>query len=105
MELLQQWEGVVNLIEEEQLFAELFDLTDPSQPILDAVIPLTLVDSGDRSICEPGALFYLSVTRTPENGVNVEVRFRRILWTRRDLEDMEIRKAEWRKLIMGSDES
>lgn len=106
--LEQQWQGVVLAIEDDVFHAELVDLTEPSAPHADASFPKNLIERGDEDLLAPGALFYFSigqVRRAPgqpiENGHRL--RFRRALWSRRDMAQLESRRARWQELLGTND--
>lgn len=60
-ELLQQWEGTVTDVGEEEFEARLTDLTDPRRPDESAVFGKEEVSDGDLSLLTKGAVFRWSV--------------------------------------------
>ena len=106
--LEQQWQGVVLAIEDDVFHAELVDLTEPSAPHADASFPRNLIERGDEDLLAPGALFYFTigqVRRAPGQPIenSHRLRFRRALWSRRDMAQLESRRARWQDLLGTND--
>ena len=59
--LLQQWEGTVTAISQEEFTADLRDLTDPTRPREEAAFDIEEVSPGDRELLAPGAVFRWSI--------------------------------------------
>lgn len=102
--VLARWQGVVQSVEDCTVHATLHD--QDTGEIADAQIPTNLIHPGDLELCVPGGIFYLTVGQAnsdPEP--EVAIRFARILWTGRDIENYEWRKLEWRELLRGAHEN
>ena len=96
--LLQQWEGTVTAIGEDDFTAELRDLTDPRRPREEAVFDIEEISLGDRPLFVLGSVFRWSIGyRTSIEGQRERVshfRFVRIPgWRKSAIADMERRAA------------
>lgn len=90
-EILQQWEGTVTSIEQDAFWADLRDLTVPSNPTEIVELPIDEVAISDRLLLQPGSVFYWSVGYETSSGGQIrrvsEIRLRRTpVWSRRALE-------------------
>lgn len=92
--LLQQWEGCVNSLGDDEFRASLFDLTNPATPEEEATFDMEEVAPGDRNLVRPGAFFYWSVGYRTREGARERVsaiKFRRLPhWTRKTLAKVEV---------------
>ena len=100
--LLQQWEGTVTAIGEDEFTAELRDLTDPKRPREEAVFDIEEISLGDRPLFVLGSVFRWSMGyRTSIEGQRERVslfRFVRIPdWRKSAIADMERRTATLRE--------
>lgn len=89
-ELLQQFEGTVRSVSDQEMVVELRDLTSPAMPPEEASFDLREVSDGDRSLLAVGAVFYWSigyeVTAHGQKKRVSELRFRRWPpWTKREI--------------------
>ena len=96
--LLQQWEGTVTAIGEDEFTAELRDLTDPKRPREEAVFDIEEISLGDRPLFVLGSVFRWSMGyRTSIEGQRERVslfRFVRIPgWRKSAIADIERRAA------------
>jgi|GEM_PF-2655708 len=96
VEVLQQWEGVVDEVTADSFFAQLHDLGREPSDIEIVEIPLDEVPPDDRPLVAEGALFYLSVGYETSTGGQLrrvsEIRFQRTpRWTKRALEKSKLR--------------
>lgn len=96
VEVLQQWEGVVDEVTADSFFAQLHDLGREPSDIEIVEIPLDEVPPDDRPLVAEGALFYLSVGYETSTGGQLrrvsEIRFQRTpRWTKRALEQAKLR--------------
>lgn len=90
-QILQQWEGVVTSVEADSLWGDLQDLTDPSNPLEIAEIPLREFALSDRPLLEPGSVFYWSIGHETTLGGQIrrvsEIRVRRTpVWSQQALD-------------------
>jgi len=92
----QEWEGTVIRVESDKLFARLIDLTNVStrQEEEDAEVPLEEVQSGDRVLVKPGAVFRLAVGYQKTAGGShhriANLVFRRLpQWTKREIAEAD----------------
>ena len=102
--LLQQFEGTVLEIGQEEFTARLVDRTDPRNPIEIADFSLDDVAVGDRELLAPGAVFYFSVgyrvATWGQRYREATVKFRRLpAWSRRDVEKARAQAESWSWLI------
>lgn len=100
--LLQQWEGTVTEIADDEFTAELRDLTDPTNYREEATFELDEVSPGDQSLLAPGAVFRWSIGyRTSASGQRERVsqlRFVRIPgWRKSAVEEIKRRATELRE--------
>lgn len=91
IEVLQQWEGVITSVEPSSVWADLHDLTDPSNPTEIAEIPMKEFAVGDRPLIEPGSVFYWSIGHETTIGGQIlrvsEIRVRRTpVWSQQALD-------------------
>jgi hypothetical protein len=98
-EVLQQWEGVVDMIAPGEFTATLHDLTHPTMPPEEATFDLSEVSEGDLDLVEQGAVFYwvLGYKRSTAGGQKTrtsDLIFRRLpIWSASDL-SRAIKEAE-----------
>jgi hypothetical protein len=96
---LQQWECAVTEINEESLWAELHDLTNPTNPPEEAELFLENFSMADRALLRVGSVFYWVIGRdtTPSGQIrNVsELRLKRTpRWTQRKIESIHAKGAD-----------
>jgi hypothetical protein len=92
--VLQQWEGTVREVRGGEFVADIFDLTNSSNPREEVVLPVDEVSPSDVPLLEPGAVFYWHISyETSQGGQRTrvsEIRFRRWPpWTRGELRVIE----------------
>lgn len=93
-EILQQFEGTVLNVGDDEFVAELRDLTKQEKPPEEATFDLSEVSDGDRPLLAVGAVFYwtlgYAVTLHGQKSRVSELRFRRWPpWTRRELKEID----------------
>lgn len=99
---LQGWEGVVEEVSDRTFTARLFDL---SRPEIEEVAEFEVAEvfEDDRSLLEPGAVFYWDIgyLETPGGRRRAsEIRFRRLpAWTQEELDAAKKEAAEFRGLV------
>jgi hypothetical protein len=98
VEPIQEWEGVVEWVEEGEFGARLFDLTEPGEPEFTA-FSLDEVSDDDLKLVVPGGVFYWTIAREI-NATNrlrhvMMLRFRRLPSVRAARRDEVEREAEW----------
>jgi hypothetical protein len=103
-ELLQQWQGIVMEIREDEFVARLSDLTNPANSEEEATFDVREVSESDLELLECGAIFYLSIGyETSIAGQKKRVaqfRFRRMpAWSRKAIEDLGARLEATRRLF------
>ncbi len=107
---LQQWEGVVTQVGDEEFTVTLRDLTHPDNPQEEAVLYVDDVPAEDRPLLVPGAVLYWSIGyQTIRNTGQVQrvsdIRFRRLpTWSRRDVQRVEERARALRKTFGADDD-
>lgn len=87
----QQWEGVVTSVEASSIWADLHDLTDPSNPLEVAEIPLREFSRSDGLLLEPGSVFYWTIKHETSRDGQIrrisEIRIHRTpVWTQQGLD-------------------
>lgn len=79
---LQRWEGIVIEVDGDEFTATLTDLTDRTSPVESATFPIAEINDEDRSLIQPGGVFYWFVGYQIEprgtKGRLSEIRFRRL---------------------------
>lgn len=90
VELLQQWEGVVEEVEGEEFFARLSDRTNPAREQEVATFECAEVSTDDLPLLVPGAVFYWSISyRVARHGQKTRtssIKFRRLpAWSANDI--------------------
>lgn len=103
-ELLQQWEGTVLSVREDEFDAELSDRTGRATDLEIATFPLEEVSESDRDLVVSGAVFYWSigfeVARSGQKRRVSLIRFRRLpTWTVTELAVIEREASELRHLL------
>lgn len=91
LSILQQWEGRIVEVTSDSFWAELHDLTTPSNPIESAEVSLDEVSPADSPLVTQGAVFYwhIGYENTPSGAVRrvSEIRLKRNpLWSLRMIE-------------------
>jgi hypothetical protein len=91
----QQWEGTVTSVEADSIWADLHDLTDPSNPLEIAEIPMQEFALSDRPLLEPGSVFYWSIGHETTAGGQLcrvsEIRVRRTpVWSQQAIERVRL---------------
>lgn len=102
---LQKWEGVVTERDDECFWARLTDLTS-SGPTEEVELLIQDVPWEDRSLVEPGAVFYWSIGyRDEASGQRWRastLRFRRLpVWSEDELEIARVRAGDVKKVFGG----
>ena len=106
---LQQWEGVVTQVGDDEFTATLRDLTTPKHPEEEAVLPIAEITPEDRRLLIPGAVLYWSIGyQTLRSSGQVQrvsdIRLRRLpAWSRRDLVRVA-QRAQALHEMFGSDD-
>lgn len=95
-EVLQQWEGTVTDADDDTFWADLRDLTTPSSPTEIVEVPVAEIAVSDRTLLQPGSVFYWSVGYETTPGGQIrrvsEIRLRRTpMWTQRGLDSVRLR--------------
>jgi hypothetical protein len=98
-DLLQSFEGLVQEVGQDSFWAELLDLTTPTNPPETIELPLSEISKPDQHLLEPGSVFYWSIGHetSPTGQIRrvAEVRFRRTPeWSQRTIESIHARAAE-----------
>ena len=111
-QILQQWEGVVSHVEGDSVWAEIRDLSNPTNPTEVVEIPLAEIPKPDLSLLNTGCVFYWSIGYETRPGGQLlrvsEIRVRRTPeWSPRAV---ELIKEKGKELFMrinayGKDES
>ncbi len=101
---LQQWEGVVVHVDEDEFTAILTDKTHPGNPEEEVVLDRQEIPEDDQPLLQPGAVFYWSIGYEEEPGQPrrrvSQIRLRRLpKWTRRELEEAERKAMEFADLF------
>lgn len=108
-EVLQQWEGVVSKVTEDSVWADLVDLTDRSRSEEVVELPLAEISEADRSILEPGSVFYWAIGREWSPGGQMrrvsEIRVRRTpQWTQRSVDALKAKALTLMERFNGNSE-
>lgn len=90
-EILQQWEGTITNVEQDAFWADLHDVTTPSNPTEIVELPIDEIAISDRPLLRPGSVFYWSVGYETSPGGQIrrvsEIRLRRTpVWSQRALD-------------------
>jgi hypothetical protein len=109
IQILRQWEGIVDGVRRGEFTANLNSLTNPRGSALTGEISFDEVSDADRALIEPGAVFYWVIGYDKSPGGQVtrvsEIRFRRSPeWTDRKLKKVQSEGEEWFRQVV-SDES
>ena len=102
---MQDWEGVVEEVRENDFVARLIDKTAKAKFDSEAAeIPKEEIDSDDMELLKPGAIFYLTVfRRVMPNGRQeraTRLIFRRLpAWTPTMLKSVESRASKWKSFF------
>ena len=96
LDLLQHWEGVVQEVAEDAVWAEIVDLTDRSNPSETVEIPFFEFAVADRPLLSPGCIFYWSIGYETSTGGTIrrvsEIRVRRTAaWSQRTVGSLKAR--------------
>ena len=103
LQVLMDWEGVVEEVHEDDFTARLLNRRGHSKvDTEEAEIPFTEVQLDDLSLVQPGAIFYLTVFRSTtfagQSRRTTSLYFRRLpSWTRSMLVSAEERAQRWKK--------
>lgn len=93
-EILQEWEGAVETVEEKTFTARLWDLTaNEPYPTETVEIPIEDVSENDRELIRPGAAFNLAVVRSVRPDSTGET-FGRIMFIRHVRTDEDMARVE-----------
>ena len=109
--VLQQWEGVVSEVADDTMWADLYDLTDRSNPLEVVEIPLEEIDVADQPLLRPGSVFYWCIGYDDTSGGRrrvSEIRVRRTPeWSQHTIDSMNAKASELLKRFNsnGEDES
>jgi hypothetical protein len=103
--VLQKWEGTVSRVTATDFTAILHDLSDPARGDEEVSLAIDEVSESDRPLLTLGGVFYWSIGyRMDQWGSRERVsalRFRRLpVWTRRDIEEVN-RKADELRRVFG----
>jgi hypothetical protein len=98
-EVLQQFEGVVLSVREDEFEAELSDMTDPTKAVEFVDLPLSDISPADRPLLGAGCIFYWILGYEYRKGGQVtrvsEIRLRRSPpWSRRTLDEVRAKARE-----------
>lgn len=98
-DLLQQWEGVVSEVSDDAVWAEILDLTNPSNAAEVVEIPFAEFAVSDRPLLQPGSVFYWSIGYETSPGGTIrrisETRVRRTaVWSSRTVASLKARACE-----------
>jgi hypothetical protein len=101
-ELLQAFEATVLEVSADSFWAELHDLSNPSNPPETVELPLSEISKPDQSLLQPGSIFYWSIgyETSPTGQIRriSEIRLRRTPeWSQQTLDSMLARAAKWSK--------
>jgi hypothetical protein len=104
-QLLQQWEGRVSDVSDQEFTAVLRDLTDPNQPEEEATFSLVEVSEQDEGLVARGAIFYwvigYRISASGQKTRSSDLRFRRLpVWTRSEIKRFT-KKAEEFEEVFG----
>ncbi len=106
LRILQQWEGIVTEVEGEIFWADLHDLTDTSNPLEVAEIPLVEFSEADRVLIAPGRVFYWCIAYDDTGGQRrrvSEFNVRRTpTWSKKAINSMKARATEMGKRIRAN---
>ncbi len=96
--VLQQWEGIVDEITSDSIWAVIDDLTDPSAASESVELPLDEIPEADQPLLAPGSVFYWHIGYEQTCGGQrrrvSEIRLRRSpQWTQRMLDALGERAA------------
>jgi hypothetical protein len=101
LQVLKDWEGVVDEVGPDYFMARLLDRRGASKVDTEAAkIPFTEVSKDDLPLVKEGAIFYLTVYRvlTPPHGRTTRLFFRRLpAWTPSVLASARTRADRWKK--------
>jgi len=107
--VLQQWEGVVSEVADDTMWADLYDLTDQSNPLEVVEIPLEEIDPADQPLLRPGSVFYWCIGYDDTSGGRrrvSEIRVRRTPeWSQHAIDSMKTKALDLLKRFNGKDES
>jgi hypothetical protein len=108
--VLQQWEGIVDSLESDSLFADLLDLTDRAKPREIVEIPLVEFADADHHLLSPGCVFYWIIGYEISLGGGKsrvsEIRVRRNPeWSQHALESIKARGKELYQIFNNDSEN
>ena len=96
--MLQHWEGIITAVQEEFFWANLSDLSAPSNPEEVVELPIEEISESDRPLLKPGSVFYWSIgheiTRTGQIRRVSEIRLQRVATHPRRDQDESTRTPE-----------
>jgi hypothetical protein len=100
IDLLQQWEALVTEVTDDAEWAEIIDLTDPSNAAEVVEIPFAEFAVSDRPLLQPGSVFYWSIGYETSPGGTIrrvsEIRVRRTAaWSPRTIASLKARACEF----------
>jgi len=107
--VLQSWEGAVTDIGDGELWAELRDLTKPSNPPEEVELSLDSFSVADRALLRIGSVFYWVVGYQTSPGGQItnvsEVRLRRTpQWSQYTIDSIQAKAADLFRELTGNDE-
>lgn len=108
IEILQQWEGVVSEVSDDEFTADLNSLTEEDAQPLTGEISFDEVSDADRPLIQGGAVFYwvIGYDKSPAGQVRriSEIRFRRSPeWTGRKLDAIREEAREWFQQVIQNE--
>ena len=102
---VQAWEGVVESVEDADIYVRVVDKTDRSRPESFATISKDEIDQEDLDLVKPGAIFYWMVgyeTKASGKKRSSFIRFRRSpAWTKTNIQDVEKKANELLNRLQG----
>ena len=109
-EILQQWEGVVNEITDESIWAELRDLTRQSLAIEVVELLLEEIPRADRPLLKIGGVFYWSIGYETSPGGQIrrvsEIRVRRTpQWSRHSVDSVRAKAKDLFQRLVANDKN
>ncbi len=107
--VLQKWEGIVDEITSDSVWAVIADLTDLSAPLESVELPLAEIPEADHELLAPGSVFYWHIGYEQNPGGQVsrvsEIRmYRSRQWTQRMLDALAERAAHLQRRFGGDAE-
>lgn len=106
VDILKEWEGIVEKVEGAEFNARLIDLNDESSAQELVRIEMDSISQEDHKLVEEGAVFYWTIWRETDRfgkrETGSEIRFRRLpAWTESDLKRAEDEAVKLRRELFG----